>query len=106
VTEKRKPERLTLEGTRCGFRGRIDEPNGGVWMGKMLWHLTKSKDGSDPDPTMDLAFEHPEPRTSLGKVIETTGSVLERPPIGCRRLDTGLIACHLRAITPSSGVHG
>jgi hypothetical protein len=106
VTEKRKPERPTLEVTRCGVRWRIDKPNGGVCMGKMLWHVTKSKDGSDPDATMDPVFEHPEPNASVGKVIETTGSVLERPPFGCRRLDTRLTARHLRAIAPGSGVYG
>ncbi|HKH39953.1 MAG TPA: hypothetical protein VKA82_22605 [Rubrobacter sp.] len=77
-------------------------------MGKMLWHVTKSIDGSDADPdaTIDRVFEHREPSTSVGKVMETTGSVLESPPFGCRRLDTGLTACHLRAIGPGSGVHG
>jgi hypothetical protein len=108
VTEKRKPERPTLEVTRCGVRGLSDKPNGGVCMGKMLWHVSKSKDGSDADPdaTMDPVFEHSEPYASVGKVIETTGSVLERPPFGCRRLDAGLTARHLRAIAPGSGVHG
>ena len=104
MTEKRKPERPTLEVTRCGVRGRIDKPNGGVCMGKMLWRVSKSKDGSDA--TMDQVFEHSEPYASVGKVIETTGSLLERPPIGCRRLDAGLTARHLRAIAPGSGVHG
>jgi hypothetical protein len=77
-------------------------------MGKMLWHVTKSNDGSDgdSDATMYRVFEHPELSTSVGKVIETTGSLLERPPFGCQRLDTGLIARHLRAIAPGSGVHG
>jgi hypothetical protein len=77
-------------------------------MGKMLWQVTKSNDGSDADPdaTMDRIFEHPEPSTSVGKVIETTGSLLGRPPVGFRRLDTGLTARHLRAIAPRSGVHG
>jgi hypothetical protein len=108
VTEKRKPERPTLEVTRCGVRGRIDKPNGSVCMEKMLWHVSKSKDGSDADPdaTMDPVFEHSEPYASVGKVIETTGSLLERPPIGCRRLDAGLTARHLQAIAPGSGVHG
>ena len=38
-------------------------------MGKMLWHVTKSIDGSDADPdaTMDRVFEHQEPSTSVGK---------------------------------------
>lgn len=108
MTENRKTERPTLEVIRCGVRGRIDKPNRGVCMGKMLWQVTKSKDGSDADPdaTMDPVFEHPEPYASVGKVIETTGSVLERPPIGCRRLDAGLTARHLRAIASGSGVHG
>jgi hypothetical protein len=55
---------------------------------------------------MDRIFEHPEPNASVGKVIETTGSVLERLPFGFRRLDTGLTARYLRAIAPRSGVHG
>jgi hypothetical protein len=77
-------------------------------MAKMLWHVTKSIDGSDADPgtKMDRVFEHPEPYASVGKVIDTTGSMLERPPFGYRRLDTGLTAHHLRAIAPGSGVHG
>jgi hypothetical protein len=108
VTEKRKPERPALEVTRCGVRRGIDNPNGGACMGKMLWHVTKSNDGSDgdSDATMDRVFEHPELSTSVGKVIETTDSLLERPPFGCRRLDTGLTARHLRAIAPGSRVHG
>jgi hypothetical protein len=77
-------------------------------MGKMFWQVTKSNDGSDAEPnaTMDRIFEHPEPNASVGKVIETTGSVLERLPFGFRRLDTGLTARYLRAIAPRSGVHG
>jgi hypothetical protein len=55
---------------------------------------------------MDPVFEHPEPYASVGKVIETAGAVLERPLIGCRRLDAGLTARHLRAIAPGSGVNG